>query len=111
VLVGSSMGGTAVLVAASRIHPSVDGVVSLSGPARYSGLDALAAVKRSHVPVRFLADRKDASFALDAQRLYRAAAAKDKGIRLFAAGIHGTGLLSLPKAKAYVFAFLQRVAG
>ena len=33
-LVGASMGGTAVLVAASTIAPSVDEVVSLSGPAR-----------------------------------------------------------------------------
>src|SRR5262249_37475260 len=96
VLVGSSMGGTAVLVAASRIRPAAAGVVSPPGPARYGGLDALAAVKRSHVPVRFLADRKDGAFALDAQRLYRAAVTKDKGIRLFAEGIHGTGLLVLP---------------
>jgi pimeloyl-ACP methyl ester carboxylesterase len=34
-LVGASMGGTAVLVAASSIAPPVDEVVSLSGPARY----------------------------------------------------------------------------
>jgi len=111
VLVGSSMGGTAVLVAASRIRPTVDGVVSLSGPARYSGLDALAAVKRSRVPVRFLADRKDGSFGLDAQRLYRAARSKDKGMLLVAEGLHGHQLLAVPRAKAYVFAFLRRLAG
>lgn len=111
VLVGSSMGGTAVLVAASRIRPSVAGVVSLSGPARYSGLDALAAVKRVHVPVRFLADRKDGSFAFDAQRLYGAAASKEKGILLVAQGLHGHQLLAVPKAKAYFLAFLRRLAG
>ena len=108
VLVGSSMGGTAVLVAASRIRPAVTGVVSLSGPARYNGMDAVAAVERSHVPVRFVADRKDGAFGLDAQRLYRAAAAKDKGILLFSDGLHGSSLLVLPKAKAYVLAFLRR---
>jgi pimeloyl-ACP methyl ester carboxylesterase len=108
VLLGSSMGGTAVLVAASRIRPAVDGVVSLSGPARYGGMDALAAVERSHVPVLFLADRKDGAFALDAQRLYRAAAARDKTIALFADGLHGHQLLALPKAKAMVLAFLRK---
>ena len=99
-LVGASMGGTAVLVAAARIRPPVDGVVSLSGPARYAGLDALKAVARSRVPVRFLADTKDGAFADDARKLYRAAAAPDKALRLFARGLHGQQLLVLPTAKA-----------
>ena len=107
-LVGSSMGGTAVLVAASRIRPAVDGVLSLSGPARYSGMDAVQAVRRSKVPVRFLADTKDGAFATDARTLEQAAVAKDKGILLFADGLHGQQLMALPKAKAYVLAFLKR---
>jgi pimeloyl-ACP methyl ester carboxylesterase len=107
-LVGSSMGGTAVLVAASRIRPPVAGVVSLSGPARFNGMDAIAAMKRSRVPVRFIADRNDGAFALDAQTLYRGAAAKDKRILLFSDGLHGHQLLALPKAKAYLLAFLRR---
>ncbi len=56
-LVGASMGGTAVLVAASTIAPLVDEVVSLSGPARYHSLDALRAVRRSHIAVRFVVGR------------------------------------------------------
>jgi len=107
-LVGASMGGTAVLVAASRIRPAVAGVVSLSGPARYSGMDAVQAVRRSKVPVRFLADTKDGAFATDARTLEKAAAAKDKAILLFHDGLHGSQLLALPKAKAYVLAFLKR---
>ncbi len=107
-LVGSSMGGTAVLVAAARIRPPVAGVVSLSGPARYNGMDALAAVRRSHVPVRLIADREDGAFGSDAQRLYRAAAARDKGLFLVAQGLHGSSLLNVPKAKADLLAFLRR---
>jgi pimeloyl-ACP methyl ester carboxylesterase len=107
-LVGASMGGTAVLVAAARIRPAVNGVLSLSGPARYNGLDAVQAVRRSRVPVRFVADRRDGAFADDARTLERAAAAKDKGILLFADGLHGSQLLALPKARAYVLAFLAR---
>ena len=44
VLVGSSMGGTAVLVAAARIRPAVAGVVSLSELAVLRDLDARTAV-------------------------------------------------------------------
>jgi dienelactone hydrolase len=107
-LVGASMGGTAVLVAASRITPAVNGVVSLSGPTRYGWLDALRAVRRSHVPVRFIADRKDVAFGLAARQLMKAAAAKDKGLLLFSDHLHGSQLLVLPKAKAYLLAFLRR---
>ena len=108
VLVGSSMGGTAVLVAAARIRPAVAGVVSLSGPARYGGMDALAAVRASRVPVRFIADRKDGVFGADAQRLYHAAVARDKGIFLATSGLHGSSLLAVPRAKDYLLAFLSR---
>jgi dienelactone hydrolase len=57
VLVGSSMGGTAVLVAATRIRPPVAGVVSLSGPVVFGDLDARAAVGRLRVPALFVAAR------------------------------------------------------
>jgi dienelactone hydrolase len=107
-LVGASMGGTAVLAAASWITPRVDGVVSLSGPATYRGLDALRAVKRSRVPVRFLASRADNYFPQDRRTLMKAAAAKDKALLLMNGARHGSGLLSLPRAKAFVLAFLKR---
>jgi dienelactone hydrolase len=107
-LVGASMGGTAVLVAASWIRPAVDGVVSLSGPAHFKGLDALRAVKRSKVPVRFLVSRSDQPFSLDAVSLMKAAAAKDKAIVRYPGARHGSLLLHLPGPDAYVTAFLAR---
>ena len=107
-LVGASMGGTAVLVAASRITPPVDGVVSLSGPTFFRGLNAVQAVRRSHVPVRFAVDRLDRRFAGNATYLMKAAAAKDKAIlRLSGAG-HGSAILSVPAGRAFVLAFLAR---
>jgi alpha-beta hydrolase superfamily lysophospholipase len=51
VLVGSSTGGTAVLSAATRVRPPVAGVVSLSGPSSFGGVDATAAMRRLRVPV------------------------------------------------------------
>jgi pimeloyl-ACP methyl ester carboxylesterase len=107
-LVGASMGATAVLVAASSIVPPVDGVVSLSAPARYNGLDALRAVKRSRAPVRFVVGTADRRFAADARSLARAATARDKAILRLPGAAHGSSLLELPRGRAFVLAFLAR---
>jgi pimeloyl-ACP methyl ester carboxylesterase len=107
-LVGASMGGTAVLVAASEIRPPVDGVVSLSGPTYFRGLNAVMAVRRSRVPVRFLVTRGERRFAPDATYLMRAAAAKDKAILRVSNGGHGSSMLSVAAAKAFVLVFLAR---
>jgi alpha-beta hydrolase superfamily lysophospholipase len=106
-VVGASMGGTAALAAASWVAPPVAGVVSLSGPAQFRGLDALRAVRRSRVPVRFLASRGDTAFAGDARTLMKAARAKDKAIVLYAGARHGSSLLDVPRAKTLVLAFLR----
>lgn len=67
ILVGGSMGGTASLVAASRVP--VDGVVAVSAPAKFMGLDAAAAVPKLTVPALFIAAAGDASAAEDARKL------------------------------------------
>ena len=86
----------------------MDGVLSLSGPATYRSLDALRAVRRSPVPVRFVAARYDRPFASDARRLMKAAAAKDKLLLVVGGAGHGSSLLDLPRPKALVLAFLAR---
>jgi dienelactone hydrolase len=68
-LIGASMGGTAVLAAATQVAPPVAGVVSLSGPARFQGVDAAQAVKHLAVPVLFAVCAGDSGFAEDAQAL------------------------------------------
>jgi pimeloyl-ACP methyl ester carboxylesterase len=92
-LVGSSMGGTAVLVAATRIRPAVSGVASLSGAAVFGDLDARPAVTRLRVPALFLAARRDEPFAGAARGLYGAAASRDKRLLLLAGDRHGTAML------------------
>ena len=94
VAVGASMGGTAVLSAAPEIDPPLAGVASLSGPAELEELDARAAVRRLHVPVLFLASRSDTEFASDAGRLFRAAAADARILRVFPGAAHGIDMLS-----------------
>lgn len=107
-LMGASMGGTAVLVAAASIAPRVDGVVSLSAPAEYNGLDALRAVTRSRVPVRFVVAKDDSPFAADALKMARAAAAKDKATLRLAGSAHGSSLLEFPRGRTFVLDFLAR---
>lgn len=107
-LVGASMGATAVLVAGSWIRPAVDGIVSLSGPYYFRGLDALGAVERSRIPVRFLVTRGDRPFAANATAMMKGSRARDKAILRFTGAGHGSAILTVPSAHAYVLAFLAR---
>jgi pimeloyl-ACP methyl ester carboxylesterase len=110
VLIGSSMGGTAVLSAATRIRPPVAGVVSLSGPASFQGVDAGAAVTRLRVPVLLVAGADDQRFTDDARAMYRAAPVRDKRLLVVPGGGHGTSLLEFgsdaPKVQAAVRRFI-----
>jgi pimeloyl-ACP methyl ester carboxylesterase len=72
VLIGASMGGTAVLSAATKITPPVAGVISLSGPAGFGGVSALTAVPQLAVPVLYAACALDDTFGDDAKTMYEA---------------------------------------
>jgi pimeloyl-ACP methyl ester carboxylesterase len=108
VLVGSSMGGTAVRVAATRIRPPVAGVVSLSGAAVFGALDARAAVGRLRMPALFMAAQKDRPFADAARGLYGAAGGRDKRLLVLSSAAHGTNLLSFGGEAAAARAVLRR---
>jgi pimeloyl-ACP methyl ester carboxylesterase len=98
VVVGSSMGGIATLIAAANIRPAVVGVVSLSAPATYQGMDALRTAPRLTVPVLYAAGRDEPvvagyDFAGSAQKLYDATASEDKRLELVPSDLHGIALL------------------
>jgi len=108
VLIGSSMGGTAVLSAATRISPPVAGVVSLSGPASFQDVDAGAAVSRLRVPVLLVAGADDHPFVDDARAMYRAAPVRDKRLLVIPGGGHGTSLLEFGEDAPRVLAAVRR---
>jgi pimeloyl-ACP methyl ester carboxylesterase len=108
VLVGSSMGGTAALSAATRIRPPVAGVVSLSGPASFQGVDAGAAISRLRVPVLFVAGAEDHPFVDDARTMYRAATVRDKRLLVVPGGGHGTSMLEFGEDAPKVLAALRK---
>lgn len=112
-VVGASMGGIASVVAGAQVSPPLDGVVSVSSPKRYRGMDGIAAGKRLRVPVLYLAaladDNAGYDFSKDATALHAAAASKDKRLELLPGPLHGIDLVGRsPRAKAAIEAFLQK---
>jgi pimeloyl-ACP methyl ester carboxylesterase len=93
-LVGASMGGTAVLQAAAQVQPPVAGVVSLSAPTVYAGMDALAPMPQLAVPAFFAAAEGDGRFATDTREMYQAAKVTDKKLVILPGSNHGTALLN-----------------
>ena len=93
VVMGASMGGTAVMVAAARLGDSIAGVIDLSGPADFAGMNALGAARRVHVPALFAYGSLDAGFAADVRRVRAATAARDKPILAIKTLDHGVSLV------------------
>ena len=107
VLVGSSMGATAVLAAATRIRPPVAGVVSLSGAAAFGAVNAWAAMPRLRVPVLFVTADDDEPFLGAARAMYRRARSADKRLLVAHRG-HGSIILAFPGQGPRVLAAMRR---
>jgi alpha-beta hydrolase superfamily lysophospholipase len=103
-LVGASMGGSAVLIAGTRVEPPVDAVVELSGQADPTSqlggipLNAGAAVAQLAVPTMFMVANNDAYTTVEETRaMHQAAKAGDKRLEVLSGefdGRHGWGLLT-----------------
>ena len=110
VLLGASMGGTAVLQTAAELTPPVQAVVSVSGPATYDPMDALSTAPKLAVPVFYSAGANDTEFATDETDLYNATTEKDKTLDIVPNDAsHGFALLSnlLPKVEAFLQAHIS----
>jgi pimeloyl-ACP methyl ester carboxylesterase len=93
VLIGASLGGTAVLAATRIVRPQVNGVVSLSGPIHFGDIDPASAVGALRIPVLLAAASGD-MYARDARILARKAAANRRARLLVVPGFeHGWGLV------------------
>ena len=111
-LVGASMGGIASLVAGVNVTPAVDGVVSVSSPARFRGMDALKTAPRLQVPVLYVAAEEDDNagfdFSQDAEAMYSATASANKRLEVLPGSLHGIALMAgSARAKELVEAFLR----
>lgn len=111
VLIGASMGGTASILEGN--HPKVQGVVTLSAPAAFQGLDARSKVSELKPPKLFVAAKGDAS-AYDSAKYFFAHAPEPKEILLVEGSAHGTKLLEGPTAaliERRLFEFLRSSLG
>jgi pimeloyl-ACP methyl ester carboxylesterase len=111
-VVGASMGGIAAVVAGASVSPPLAGVVSVSSPARFRGLDGVKAGPRLRVPVLYLAatgdDNAGYDFSKDATALHRAAASKRKRLELLPGPLHGIALVGgSARARTAVESFLK----
>jgi pimeloyl-ACP methyl ester carboxylesterase len=106
VIMGSSLGALAALVAGAALPVQPDAVVSLSAPASIGYLHGLDSVARLHAPVFFMAAQDDQPFSDDARSLYAAAASTDKQLEVVPGSNHGSGLLQDPSLKATVWSFI-----
>jgi dienelactone hydrolase len=94
VLVGASMGGSAVVVAGAFINPPVDAIVAVSAPTNYKGQNAKTAAPKLAVPARFLAASDDGSAVTSAKSLDKSANnSPDHQAVVFPTGGHGWALL------------------
>ena len=111
-LVGASMGGIASLVAAANVKPAVDGVVSVSAPARFMGMNATVSAPRLRVPVLYLAAEDDDNagydFSADAREMHAATGAVDKRLQILPGSSHGVALVAgSPRARTLIETFLK----
>jgi dienelactone hydrolase len=93
VLVGASMGGTAVVVAAARPAPGVVGVAALSAPTNYEDMSADGAAPKVTIPCFFMAAETDAGFAAAAQSLYAGCGSTRKQLAVRPGSDHGVDLV------------------
>ncbi|MBO0869107.1 MAG: alpha/beta fold hydrolase [Micromonosporaceae bacterium] len=115
VLLGASMGGNASLVAATKIIPQVAGVISMSAPASYQGLNALSAVANLKAPVLYIAGKDDGTFPDDATAMYNATPINSKKLLIVDSFNHGVALLvpqdpQSRKVRTAITDFLHRYA-
>jgi pimeloyl-ACP methyl ester carboxylesterase len=98
VLVGASMGGTAAIVTAAA--DPVDGVMTLSAPEQFRGLDAEQAVKSVRVPLALVASEGDTSAAQSLETFEDETHIDPQWVLLADGHAHGTDLLTSPAAPA-----------
>ena len=89
VVIGASMGGTAAVAAAEAIEAA--GVVALSAPDEFQGIDALGAMATLPVPGVFAAAENDGDYGVIAESLYTASQS-GSSLLVFSGRAHGSDL-------------------
>ena len=110
--VGASMGGTAAIKVGSIER--LNGVVSISGPAKIDALDVSDAVRHLLESSLFIAGEQDGRYTEDARTLYGNAPQPKKLEIISGSSAHGTDLLTgttKPRVEAMILDFLAAHRG
>jgi alpha-beta hydrolase superfamily lysophospholipase len=112
-LMGASLGGWTVVLAAPDLHPQVQGVVAVSAPSEFDGTSVLTTASRLTVPTLYVASQHDSNVSMaDTRAIYTATAAKAKQFVVVPGGFHGTALVDLSKpARTAIERFLHMYGG
>lgn len=94
VLIGASMGGTMTVAAAASITPPVDGIVALSAPSVFDGVDAVDAVTGLTMPEMFIAGGSDLVYVATIRAIYAAAPPGLRRLLVVDSNQHGVRLLA-----------------
>jgi pimeloyl-ACP methyl ester carboxylesterase len=96
VLIGASLGAMGSMRAAATVTPPVQGVIQISGPTKFPGMDISASLPKVRVPVLFIGSEGDVNatenIPAELKSQYAKIASKDKRIVLFEDFEHGTDL-------------------
>ncbi|WP_117213575.1 alpha/beta hydrolase [Allorhizocola rhizosphaerae] len=99
VLMGASMGGTAVIEAAASITPPVQAVVSLSAPGVFSGADAVSAAPKLTMPVLYVSGAGESTYVMAAEKMHQSSKASPDAQLLIAPGTGAHGVALIPSSK------------
>lgn len=86
-LIGASMGGTISIAVASVVK--VDGIVAISAPLEFKGLNAVDIVNKVSCPKLFIASKGDGSAADSAETFYKKSV-EPKDFKILDGSSHGT---------------------
>ena len=106
VLGGGSLGAAAVLSAAARANPPVNGVISLSSPSQYERINVLRAVGALQVPTLFVATEEDHALHRRCPGAVQRVCSSREAVQVFPGSEHGVATLRDPNAQAAVDDFI-----
>jgi pimeloyl-ACP methyl ester carboxylesterase len=93
VIVGASMGATMSVVATAAITPPIAGLVALSPPLAFDGINAERAAPSLHTPSLIIAGSTDGDYSVYARQLEEAVPAQYRGLLIVDAPEHGVDLV------------------
>jgi len=106
-IAGASLGSEAAILVAAR--EPVAGIVCISTPISFGGLNVEQAIRKVHAPILFITSADDPLVAGQPEILYRLAAAP-KSFEVFPGRAHGTAILFGPHSTELQMLMLRFIA-